>query len=98
MRTLKFKNENETADMIIRLEMAQSKFTCVGRTEIMVKDNEPALVLPPTFVVNLRRAIVKKGLQLMGVTKHKDNFNIFISGKTVGVKGPFSVNDIIAKL
>lgn len=98
MKTLKFKNENETADMIIRLEMAQSKFTCVGRTEIMVKDNEPALVLPPTFVANLRRAIAKKGLQLIGVSKYEDNFNIFISGKTVEIKGPFSVNNIIAKL
>ena len=98
MKTLKFKNEKETADMVIRLEMACSRFTVTGRTEVMVEDNEPALVLPPTFVALLRREIAEEGLQLIGVAKHKDNFNIFISGRTVTIKGSFSLSDIMHKV
>lgn len=98
MKTLKFKNEKETADMVIRLEMACSRFTVTGRTEIMVEDNEPALVLPPTFVAHLRREIAEEGLQLIGVAKHKDNFNIFISGRTVTMKGSFSLSDVMHKV
>ena len=98
MKTLKFKNEKETADMVIRLEMACSRFTVTGRTEIMVEDNEPALVLPPTFVALLRSEIAGEGLQLIGVAKHKDNFNIFISGRTVTMKGSFSLSDVMHKV
>ena len=98
MKTLKFKNENETADMVIRLEMACSRFTVTGRTEIMVEDNEPALVLPPTFVAHLRRAVAERGLLLTGAAKRKDSFNILVSGKTVRMKGSFSVNDVMEKL
>lgn len=98
MKTLKFKNEKETADMVIRLEMACSRFTVTGRTEVMVEDNEPALVLPPTFVALLRREIAGEGLQLIGVAKHKDNFNIFISGRTVEMKDSFSLSDIMHKV
>lgn len=98
MKSLKFKNEKETADMVIRLEMACSRFTVTGRTEVMVEDNEPALVLPPTFVAHLRREVAEEGLQLIGVAKHKDNFNIFISGRTVEMKGSFSLSDIMHKV
>ena len=98
MKILKFKNEKETADMVIRLEMACSRFKVTGRTEIMVEDNEPALVLPPTFVALLKREIAKEGFQLIGVAKHKDNFNFFISGRTVEMKGSFSLSDVMHKV
>ena len=98
MKSIRFENEKETADMTIRLEMACSKFMVTGHTEITVEDNEPALVLPPTFVANLRREIAEEGLQLIGVAKHKDNFNFFISGRTVTMKGSFSLSDVMHKV
>lgn len=99
MRVLRFRNEFETAEMVVRLETANAKFNVIGRTTIMVDEDEPALVLPPTFVANLRREIAEEGLQLTGVAKHKDNFNFFISGRTVTMKGgSFSLNDVMHKV
>lgn len=99
MKTLKFKNENETADMVVRLEMANSKFTVTGRREIMVEDDGPALVLPPTFVALLRGALRKNGIYLYGVVRiRKEAYQILASEGTVQMPGPFCVASVINKL
>ena len=98
MKLIMFENEKETAEMVVRLETANAKFNVIGRTTIMVDEDEPALVLPPIFVANLRREIAEEGLQLIGVAKHKDNFNFFISGRTVAMKGSFSLSDVMHKV
>ena len=98
MKTLKFKNEKETADMVIRLEMACSRFTVTGRTEIMVEDNEPALVLPPTFIRLLVAQLTVRHIELVGVTKQGKRFVIRTTKMDVVMMGSFSVNDVMEKL
>lgn len=99
MKTLRFKNEYETADMVIRLEMACSRFTVTGRTEIMVEDNEPALVLPPTFVALLRSALRKNGIDLYGVVRtRRVAYRILTSEGTVQMSGSFCVASVINEL
>ena len=39
MKTLEFKNEKETADMVIHLQTANAKFMVTGRTEIVVMND-----------------------------------------------------------
>lgn len=98
MKTLKFRSDFETADMVIRLEVAHSKFTVVGRTEIMVEDNEPVLVLPPTFISLLRERLSEKGASLIGVVKNDGAISLILDKKTLIMKGRFSINDVMAKL
>lgn len=98
IREVHFKNEAETADMTIRLEMAGSRFHVIGRTTIAMDSLEPALVLPPTFVYRLRERLFRKDIQLLGVAKHKDFFNILTSKGCVTLKGSFSINDVVDKL
>lgn len=98
MKTLKFKNEKETADMVIRLQTANAKFAVTGRTEIVVDDLEPALVLPPTFARLLSESLCKKGAQLIGVSKHGSIYNIFTNMGTISMEGSFSVDDVERKL
>lgn len=97
-KEIRFSNERETANTIIELQKAGSLYRVVGRTAIVVDALEPALVLPPTFVWRLRSAIARKGLQLIGAARHKNHFNIFISGRTIEMEGSFSVNDVMEKL
>ena len=101
MKTLKFKNENETADMVVRLEMANSKFTVTGRREIMVEDNEPALVLPPSFVALLRKRMASIGVRLLGAEKRgtvNSVHKIYTSEGVFIMEDTFSVNDLMARL
>lgn len=101
MKTLRFKNEKETADMVIRLEMACSRFTVTGRTEIMVEDDEPALVLPPSFVGILRDRLTSIGVALLGATKRgtvNSVHRLYTSEGVLVMKGTFSVNDVMEKL
>lgn len=51
MKTLRFKNEFETADMVIKLQMSNVRFHVTGRTEIVVEDYTPSVL--PTFFLRL---------------------------------------------
>ena len=98
MRTIRFNTEFETADMVVRLQMAGAKFQTIGRVEIMVEDNEPALVLPPTFVQMLRDRMSEKGIHLMGAVKIGRGISLLTSNGTICMKGSFSINDVMEKL
>lgn len=98
MKVLRFRNEFETAEMVVRLEMANAKFTVVSRTAIMVDEDEPALVLPPTFIRLLVAQLTVRHIELVGVTKQGKRFVIRTTKMDVVMMGAFSVNDVMAKL
>lgn len=98
MRTFTFKDEFETSEMVVRLEMAESKFKVTGRRTIMMHEHEPALVLPPTFIKYLRERLSSMHILLKGVEKSGKLFIIHTTEKSIAMVGTFSVNDIIKEL
>lgn len=95
---LNFKTEFETADMVIRLETAEADFTVIGRRQIVVDKDEPALLLPPTFVVLLKKRLRQYGYSLVGVTRKSDKFVLEVNNRFIVMKKSFSINDVIKKL
>lgn len=88
----------ETADMVIRLEMANSAFHTTGRLTIVVNDMEPALILPPTFVCQLRKSLRDNGVILEGAIRTRAGYQVHTSAGVISMRKTFSVNDVINKL